>query len=130
MSSVRKDLVVDTHPFVFWLLNPSALSGGARHNLGAHAVKVHVPVMVLLEAKYLIEIGRIEADIHDMIGYVNRSHGWSVAAFDENVLLQSLSLDDHRDPFDRAILATARALGLPLLTRDRWMASRYDPCFW
>jgi len=65
-----------------------------------------------------------------MIGYVNRSSNWFVAAFDENVLLQTLSLDDHRDPFDRVILATAKALALPLLTRDRWMTSRYDACLW
>ena len=42
----------------------------------------------------------------------------------------SLSLDDHRDPFDRTILAEAMARSLPILTRDRWMAARYPRCIW
>jgi PIN domain nuclease of toxin-antitoxin system len=112
-------IVVDTHPFIFWLLDPPALSRQTLAIFAESKARFLVPVMVLLEVKYLIEIGRIETAIADMISYVNTTTGWELAPFDETVLPKTLGLEDKRDPFDRIILATAMAENCPIITRDR-----------
>ncbi len=47
--------------------------------------------------------------------------GVNLAPMDIDLLVQSSFLpgDFHKDPADRIIVATARALGVPVVTRDR-----------
>lgn len=130
MSTNSPCVALDTHPFLFWLLDPATLTKRATGLLAQAHMRVVVPAMVLLETQYLIEIGRIDADMAQVIAYVKTTKGWEIHPFDETVLIRSLSLTDKRDPFDRTILATAMAIQCPIITRDRWMTERYDKCLW
>ena len=60
-------------------------------------------------------------DIRTWFDRVRRAHGISQAAFDFDVGLGASSLPGvfHNDPGDRLLVATARQLGVPIVTRDR-----------
>ena len=113
--------MIDTHPLVWWLLAPDRLSKRAADLLHRHDIRIHVPCMVILEVCYLIEIGRIEANIQDILSYVNETDTFVLLPYDAHVLAATIAIDDTRDPFDRIIAGCAVAYGWPLLTRDRWM---------
>ncbi len=121
MASVNSSAVLDTHPLVYWLLDPDKLSRKVRDILSRPASRIHIPTVVLLEFQYLIEIGRIEASIRDVMAAINETPQFTMTSFDIPALTRSLQLSGTRDPFDRMILATAEAYDWPMITRDRWM---------
>lgn len=125
-----KAYVTDTHALVYFLLSPEKLGKRAREAFESPNSHVRIPVMALLEIKYLIEIGRIEASIEEVMAFVESSHSFHIQPFDSPVLRHSLGIEGQRDPFDRIILATAMSLKLPLFTKDSWMRSVYDNCVW
>ena len=130
MTALSPKFVVDTHPFVFWMLDPSSLSNDAYAVLSEPGSRFLVPTMVLLEVKHLVEIGRVDAEITDMLSYANTTPDWEIVPFGEAILLKALEIVDTRDPFDRTILATALAENCPIITRDRWMTKRCPNCVW
>lgn len=116
--------VIDTHPLVWWLLDPGKLSRRAMSLLADPAVSVHVPALAVLEFQYLVEIGRVEADTRNVLAYISESERFRLMPCDAAVLAAAVDLDGTRDPFDRTIAASALAYGMPLITRDQWMHER------
>lgn len=115
------NIILDTHVLVWRYLSPKKLSLKER-NLFLHGKnRFLIPTVVLLELKYLIEIGRLDLDMDEFLTRFRNREDFDIISFDEAALLQSLKLSTTRDPFDRMILAQAKALDTPLLTRDKWM---------
>jgi len=125
-----KTYALDTHALVFWLLDPSKLSAKTRAILRVTGNRFCISTACILEIQYLIEIGRIEAEIGEVLSYIQREHAFFLQPFDEIVLLETLDASEHRDPFNRIILGTAKAYNLPIITRDRWMKSQYKNTSW
>ncbi len=123
--------LLDTHPLIWWLLDPRKLSRKVTALLARVDARFLVPTMALLEMEYLVEIGRIEAESHEAIAAISADEQFDIVAFDATVLHEAIPLDGTRDPFDRIIAATAIAHHLPLITRDDWMHTRLaDRCVW
>ena len=80
-----------------------------------------IPTIALLEIQYLIEIGRIEVEIDQVLGAIHEEPSFQLVPYDEAVMLHSLRLTTTRDPFDRMILAHALATSTHIITKDRWM---------
>ncbi|NKB22890.1 MAG: hypothetical protein GKR87_00525 [Kiritimatiellae bacterium] len=78
----------------------------------------------------MIEIKRIDAQIEEVIKYIEGSKNFRFQPYEERIMAESMYLCDHRDPFDQIVLATAKAMNLPLITRDRWMSAQYNQCVW
>jgi len=108
-------LLVDT-PLVLWArIAPERLSGGERRALD-DARSCYVSAVSLWEIAILMALGRI-------------AHGHRLLAVPDGVDLLPILPDhcralialpkQHRDPFDRMLIAQARAEHLALLTRDR-----------
>lgn len=116
--------VIDTHPLVWWLLDPGKLSRTAMSILSDPVVRVHVPTMAVLEFQYLVEIGRIVTDVRDALAYISENERFALLPCDGAVLAASLELNETRDPFDRVIAASALAYGLPLVSKDAWIRER------
>lgn len=122
--------VLDTHALLFWLLDKDSLPEKVREILNQPANRFCVSTASILEIEYLIEIGRVETGIGDLLSYVQSQPAFYLQPFDELVLLETLEASEHRDPFDRIILGTARAYKMPLITRDRWMKAQYKNTVW
>lgn len=122
--------VLDTHALLYWLLEKEQLTSKVRKILSFPSNRFCVSTASILEIEYLIEIGRVETGIGELLSYIQSQPAFYLQPFDELVLLETLEASDHRDPFDRIILGTAKAYKMPIITRDRWMKQQYKNTVW
>ena len=94
---------------------------------------IFVPAPVLWELSLLVQNDDIQIDksfsawIDELVQYPMINP----LAFDETTVKLFHNVRYHTDPFDRAIVASAIQIGLPLITNDGMM-HRHTPCelFW
>jgi PIN domain nuclease of toxin-antitoxin system len=120
-------IVLDTHAWLWWVAAPDRLSQAARQTL-ADAPAVGVSTFSVFELATLVRRGRIslDRDVRDWIRRALADERVEAIAPGLEVALAAAELDRDAfpgDPADRFIFATARALGAPLLTRDRRLRS-------
>ncbi len=117
--------VTDTHPLIWY-------TAGKHANLSPRVVKIFgaafanralivIPSPVLWEISILIEHGRIRLrePFHHWAAALIALRGIDLASLDLDVIAEAHRLTFHGDPFDRAIVATAKVMDLPLITRDQ-----------
>lgn len=97
--------------------------------------RVHVPGIALIEMVYLVEKGRLDAAlVARALGLLDTPGGsYIVSPLDLGTAraLATIPRSDVPDMPDRIIVATARQLGLPLITRDGAIRrSRVVPVIW
>lgn len=120
-----KPPLLDTHIWLWWLLGQPELAAAEREALDGMAAAGTPPILSaisLWEAQMLAAKGRLALDSP-------LTHWLPTAAAPETVTLLPMDVDVilaleglpksfHCDPADRIIVATARAHGLALATRD------------
>jgi len=119
-------VVADTHALIWYLDAPQELSSAALAALDAAAntsgEHVFISVITLIEIQYLTEKGRLKPDVLVRIEQELDELDPIVVtvALDRMIAktMASIARDLVPDMPDRIIAATARALGLPLVTRD------------
>jgi len=119
-------ILLDTHAWVWWVADPDRLSTPAADVL-ARAREQEEPVYLssisVWEVAMLVEKGRLELtmDVADWVAHSEAVPWIEFVPVTNHLALRSVRLPDglHPDPADRLIVATARYLGVPLVTRDR-----------
>ena len=127
--------VTDTHPLLHYFFD-----GGRKLSRKAkqvfvdaidHRIKIiYVPAPVIWEISMLVEDKDIELSgsfatwVKDL--FLNNSM-LLPQAFDNDTVIHGHGLKFHNDPFDRAIVASALQLDLPLITNDSVMHNK-KPC--
>ena len=88
--------------------------------------------MVLVEAEYLYEIGRVTLPAKDIIRKLEHELGVRLCDLPfAEVARAALDESWTRDPFDRFIVAQARLNGLaPLISSDEKIAENYPRTIW
>lgn len=118
--------VTDTHAVYWHLTEDPNLSPIARAvfegaDRGLH--QVFVPGIVLVEMVYLVERRRLAPEpVERIFSLVGASDGsFALAALDQGTVraMSQVPRSAVPDMPDRIIVATARHLGLPLISRDR-----------
>ena len=116
--------VTDTHPLIWYTAGKhSRLSQRVLRifdNAFADRGLIVIPAAVLWEISILLEHDRIklrESFEHWAAALISRK-GIDLAALDVDVIAEAHRLTFHGDPFDRTIVATARVMDLPLITKD------------
>lgn len=122
---------LDTHVAV-WLHDGlvERLSAAARKQIEAHDLLISP--MVLLEFQYLRERKRIGIEASELFAYLNATFGVGLCTFPfPAVAQQALSVGWTADPFDRIIVAQAKANhDAPLITADTQIRRHYDSAVW
>ena len=120
------DYVADTHALIWYLENSPRLGSNARVAFDAcdrGEIQIYVPTICLVEIVYLMEKGRISPEMKSMLDEELKSgeSGLVLADLNMDVVDQIANVlrDDIPDMPDRIIAATALALNLPLISRDR-----------
>lgn len=111
-------LLLDTQLFLWWLSGSRRLPAAARGLVG-QADEVLVSTASLWEATVKIGLGKLHADVGELIGGIEASGFRELPIRAAHVAtLASLPLH-HRDPFDRMLVAQAITEPLRLITADR-----------
>ncbi len=113
-------LLLDTQVFLWWLSDSRRLPAAARRTIG-EADEVMVSTASLWEATVKIGLGKLHADVGELIGGIEASGFRELPIRAAHVAaLAGLPLH-HRDPFDRMLVAQAVTEPLRLLTADRML---------
>lgn len=118
------DLVVDTHVWLWSVLEDAQRLTGAASRRLRRATTAAVPAIAQWEAALLVAGGRLALDrpARDWIGAAAALEPFSIAPLSPEIAVVAADLQRegfHGDPADRMIYATARVLDAPLLTADR-----------
>ena len=114
-------LLLDTHIWLWSLLDPDRLGGTARHALQSQENALQISPISVWEALLLADRGRVALD-PDPFRWLRQA--MSIAPIAEapltvDVALATRTVDvGHQDPADRFIVATAAVHGLTLVTAD------------
>lgn len=117
-------VVLDTHVWLTWLLNPSRLDRPERRSLAslAEGRELALPAICLWEAQVLHNKGRIKVP-GQFATWLRRATAPEFIALLPLDVTTVIAMDElpnrfHGDPVDRIIVATALANELPLATHD------------
>lgn len=122
-------IVLDTHALVWWI-DGTGLSKHARATIEQELEidgEIVISAISAWEVTLLVKKGRLglAMDVGDWFDRVNRINGVRIAPMDHRIAIASADLpgDFHDDPADRMIVATARSLSAPLVTKDKQIRS-------
>ena len=124
-------IYLDTHT-ALWVINGdlSELSRPAQRALDLDDQFLISP-MVLLELENLYDIGRSKQSARDLVEGPGAEVGLRVCNYPFDLVIQhALAEKWTRDPFDRIIVAQARARKAPLITKDERIRRHYDGAVW
>jgi PIN domain nuclease of toxin-antitoxin system len=129
--------VTDTHPLIWFV-------GGEQRKLSSTTLRVfrqckagktmiYVPVPVLWELSLLARVGRIDLEkpIDRWCQELFRRPTFAPVPLDIQHVVEAHNLRFTTDPFDLLIVAVARTLGYPLITKDTAIEeANLLPTFW
>ena len=110
-------LLLDTHAFVWWLVDVSKLVEGARAAIADPRNEVLVSAITGWEITVKRAKGRMTAPDNLLSMIDDKGFTHLPLTFHHAEQAGNLPMH-HRDPFDRFLIAQAQAEGLVLVTRD------------
>ncbi|MEX1257882.1 MAG: type II toxin-antitoxin system VapC family toxin [Gemmatimonadota bacterium] len=114
-------VLLDTHIWIWSLLEPDRLSGRVRKLLTDPDTEMRLSPISTWELLLLIEKGRVEVEGegHEWVSEALRRAPLVEAPLTHEVALESRRIElPHADPADRFLCATARVYDLSLVTAD------------
>jgi PIN domain nuclease of toxin-antitoxin system len=115
--------VVDTHALIFHAVGSGVLGKRAAAHFAASEAQqalTYVPMAVIWEVSLLTRVSRVNLrrPLRDFFGDLFSNPAYQPYDLAAEQLYLADDLRFTRDPFDALIVAAARALDLPLVTRD------------
>ena len=114
-------LLLDTHIWLWALLEPERLSPAVRAALASAENELWLSPISVWEALLLAERGRVRVDTAptEWVQRMVRALPRREAALTHDIAIASRQLTlSHDDPADRFLAATAQVMGLTLVTAD------------
>lgn len=128
--------VTDTHPLVWYATSKhrqlSRKVLRAFQTAAGDEALIYVPVFVLWEIAMLLKVRRIALNepYGDWVEHLLAQPGYALASVDARIMTQAY-MYPFTDPFDSVIIATAKVMDLPLLTKDTEISgSRLADVYW
>jgi len=116
-------LVTDTHPLLFHAAGGGRLGRrGAAHFAACERREAltYVPAAVVWEVSFLTRVGKVRLGrpVRDFFTDLFSNPAYQPVDLTPEQVYLADEARPNEDPFDALVLAAARTLGLPLLTRD------------
>jgi PIN domain nuclease of toxin-antitoxin system len=125
--------LLDTHTFLFWLGEPGRLGPAATRVLRSPDSELLWSVASSWEIAIKVAIGKLafHAPVAEVLPGEIARHGLRLVAIEHDQVFAAAALPKlHADPFDRLLVAQARALGVPLVTADAHIAAYGVATIW
>lgn len=114
--------VVNTHALVWYFTRNPRLSARAlqifRDSTAGREIVV-VPIIVLAEILYISEKGSVPVSFEDVLEKIESGDNYEIAALDSSLLKRASEIKADLGLHDRLIVATAKTLGIPLVSHDK-----------
>jgi len=118
-------IVLDTHVWVWFVSNPELLSKRAKRSLDSamEERRILISSISAWEVALLVANKRLRLTL-DVTDWIAKSEMLPFIQFipvDNSIAVKSVNLPQplHSDPADRIIIATANAMGAPVVTKDK-----------
>ena len=123
-------LLLDTHALLWWLSDDLRLSRPARSAIADPANQLMASAAVGYEIAYKQNLGRLPA-LPEMLPERLRREGIGTLPITLDHAIAAAALPGpHRDPWDRIMIAQARAEGCRVVTLDRVFSDYEIPVLW
>ena len=118
--------VTDTHALLWWFIDSHKISPEAsdifkKCEKGEYTI--FIPSIVVAEALSIFDKKRISFNFKRLLKQINESDNFVLIALDYPILLKMVELKDITELHDKIIVATAKNLGLPIITKDKLLQS-------
>jgi PIN domain nuclease of toxin-antitoxin system len=126
-------LLLDTHAYIWWGLEPNKLSPKAAGALSDSESEIYVSVASLWEIVIKSNLGKLSLPVSLQIFAARMREENSVKTLhvtEAHVHAHSTLSDIHRDPFDRMLIAQSLAENFVLVTRDPVIRGYGVPTLW
>lgn len=117
-------LLLDTHTLLWFYGGDEALPTNLKDFIRNPTNDCYVSIASLWEITIKIGLGKLSigAPITELFSFMERNQFW-VLPIELHHLLQLQQLPNHhKDPFDRLIIAQAKAENLPIATKDQFFS--------
>ena len=123
-------IYLDTHVLIWlWLGESGKLGREARKAIDRN--EIVAPAAAVLELEFLHELGRLKPTASKVTSTLATDIGLRVCDLPFRTIVDhALAEGWTRDPFDRLIVANAKAAGAPLVTKDARMREHYARTVW
>ena len=115
-------LLLDTHVLIWASEDPTKLGKTTRALLVDDKQQLHVSAISLLEIARLVSLEQIKltSSVGSWTERALHALGATITVIDEKIAIEAYALPGafHADPADRLLVASARHLGLRLVTAD------------
>lgn len=115
-------VLLDTHALIWWLAGDSQLSAVAQDVIGRADTEVLVSAASAWEVATKYRIGKLPNARElalDFRGCISRQGFLPLDVRVEDGQRAGLLAGEHRDPFDRMLIAQALALDVPIVSNER-----------
>jgi PIN domain nuclease of toxin-antitoxin system len=120
MATPERPVLLDTHALLWWKAGSGRLSDAAAGRIG-RAPGVLISPISVWETAMLVQKNRVQLDrpVAAWVDDLLADDRIEPAALTATIAVAAAGLDDfHGDPADRFLVATARALGIAMVTKD------------
>lgn len=114
--------LLDTHTLLWWLSDDPALSKAARQFIANSENTPVVSAASAWEIATKVRLGKLPtaADLAaDFLGIMERAGFELLAISAGHAIRAGLLSGDHRDPFDRMLIAQTQAEGVPFVSNEK-----------
>ena len=123
-------LLLDSHAFLWWLVDDSRLKDVARREISDPESLVYVSAATIWELTIKAALGRLESGDTDLVEEIAENGFVELAITARHAEHAGRLPRHHDDPFDRMLVAQAVAEGLTCVTRDPEFSKYGVPTLW
>jgi PIN domain nuclease of toxin-antitoxin system len=128
MGKSENSFLIDTSVFIWWINESRELSLTAQEIISNPKNVIILSAISGWEISIKAKLGRLKevGDPELSVPFQAKRNSFLIQDFPMAAALKVFSLPDiHQDPFDRALIAHAKVLDIPIVTADK-VISKYD----
>lgn len=113
--------IADTHALLWWFTDSPRISqtaAGIFERCEQGGTVIFIPTIVIAESLSIFDKKRVSFDFKKLFTMINNSDNFMLVPLDYHILRKMIDLKDIPELHDKIIVATAKHLNLPIITKD------------